>query len=223
MTLGSSRYRSYAASAGASACEAARRLAVAFTLGLALGGCPTTDPVVINPGDTNTPKGPFYADTVLALRSGGDEPTLCDQIQRKCPTAQGGECGSNLALGEPDDMGYTVAANSSFDVGFMCSIGIREIGGTAASATASDDFVVIAKSIDANAFPVVQVSNDGTNYDTLNPWPKDKTDGVYLLMAGFKLESQGLINVRYVRIAETSNKGSFSVDAVKALPLQIGQ
>ncbi len=215
--MGLSRYRSSVASA----CLAVPCLAVFLALGLPLGGCPATDPVVINPGDTNPPNGPFYADTVLALRSGGEVPTLCDRIQRKCPEAQGGECGGNLALGEPDDMAFTVAANSSVDVGFMCSIGIRETGGT----TASDDFIVIAKSIDADAFPVVQVSNDASNYTTLNPWPKDTTVNppVYVLMAGFKLEAEGISNVRYVRIAETSNNGSFSIDAVKALPLQLGQ
>lgn len=185
-----------------------------------LGGC-VADPAPFNPGDGTIAPGPFYADTVIALRSGGAEPVLCGDVSRDCKKAQGGECADNPALGAPDGRAFTVAAGASIDVAFMCSIGIRETGFDG-SANATDDFVVHG-SVDGGAFPSVQVSDDGTNYFALRDWQRESAGGPYKTDSGFPFEALGITHARFVRIAETSGKGSIQIDSVEALPLRLKQ
>lgn len=191
-----------------------------LALSLAWGGCTVTPPAVNTPPDEPLPDVPHYADVVMGI---GDvnEVTACFSGVPACgatPGSAGGPCATNAALGANDGKTFTIPPLGRLELGFLCSY-VRELGvvrDSLGNSSPSDDLRVWGSVIGGK--PVVEVSQDGSHYVTLNSWLQ-KSDGGYVMDPGFKLEVPMWEWARYVRISETSSKGSIVVDALETLPV----
>jgi hypothetical protein len=158
---------------------------------------------------------PIYADIVLSYSSatgtvncisGGGIPAC---VMPEMP--QAGPCAGNPALGPPDMNYFTIPANGTLELGFLCSV---------ITARASlppmlvPDFVLFG-SLMGGASPAVEVSMDGTSYVSVNPWSEGSFDSQPAAL--FQLSAANLVESRFVRISETSGQGSISIDALEAV------
>ncbi len=182
--------------------------------GLGAGGCTVGPPDLMNPGDREPRTTSIYADVILSIGTKTDL-TACSEGLPVCkpdePIVQTGPCANIPVLGKNDMTRFTLGPIGRIELGFLCDA-IVEVGTTTGP---SNDFTVWAQ-VTPGAEPVVEVSLDGTQYVTLNPWRQ--SNGVYADNPGFQLEAEKLYAARFVRITNASTKGTIELDAVEALP-----
>jgi hypothetical protein len=185
-------------------------------LALLIVGCVPENPAVNAPPNNSMVTAGEFADTVLVYTMGattvscvGSGIPVCGGTQ-----TQGGSCASNPALGVNDGSSFTVQPLSRIELGFVCRT-IVEVGLVPGVPGASNDFKIFG-SVVGNAVPAVEVGDDGSAYQTVNPWPK--ANGAYVNDPGFQLEAANVASARWVRIAEVSGQGSLQIDALQALP-----
>ena len=184
-----------------------------------VGACPEQDPSVDVPPSSLSHTQPVWADVVLQF-SNGAMPTNCvgngfPQCQNP-PVPQMGPCANFPALGENDGTSWPIPHAGSIEVGFLCDT-IIEVGFDPSNDMdgRSVDFVVWGNAT-PDSIPVVEVGDDGTQYDAVNFWPKNP-DGSYVVNGGFQLETALRTSARFVRISNMG-QGTINVDAVESVP-----
>jgi hypothetical protein len=120
-------------------------------------------------------------------------------------------------LGESDGVTFEVKGSSRVELGYLCDtiieVGVdltNDMGGR------SVDFVVWGMAT-PDSIPVVEVGDDGVNYQSVNFWPKNP-NGTYVPNGGFELEVANRASARFVRISNSAQVGSIFVDAVESVP-----
>jgi hypothetical protein len=186
-----------------------------------VGACPDPNPDIIVPSDNPTNDQPLFADVVLEFTAGPMTTNCVTAGVPQCgqPDPQTGACASFAALGENDGNAFTVGGSGRLEVGFSCNT-IIEVGFDPSSdMDGRSTDLVIWGTASPDSMPVISVGDDGTNYATLNPWPKDQ-GGNYVQNGGFQLEaaSPPRASARFVLISNSSEQGSILVDAVEAVP-----
>jgi len=158
---------------------------------------------------------PVYADVVLSFTTAtattscaGAGIPVC--VQPVMP--QTGICAGNPALGPPDMSFYTIPANGRIELGFLCSVITAQP--LAPDGTQQPDFVIYG-SFTGGAMPAVEVSMDGSNYVSVNPWQQASFMGQPA--AVFQLAAANLTEGRFVRIGEAAGVGSINIDALEAV------
>lgn len=179
----------------------ARVSMVRALLALALMGCGIKSPSVEDPGAV-TDAGQLFADVVLSYTVGG-EPQACTEGIPPCDGAEAEPCGPTEVLGAPDDVTFELEAGGRLDLGFRCT-SVVERGG------ASSPDVAIWATVPEDANAVVEVSEDGANYE---PW-----DELTMSNQSLDLATIDRTYARFIRIADRGG-GGILIDAVQALQM----
>ena len=152
-----------------------------------------------------------YVDHVIGFTSGG-VPTSCAQMgATDCPhavppfpCAAGGQ-DANVVLDAPDGKTFPLNSMDKIEAAFLCSIVIEHSDATGTPVPSLQIFATL----DAGASGVVEVSYDGSAYDTLDRLDVDNKT--------FSLSRSSLHVIRFVRITNVGGQGAIHVDALQGL------
>jgi hypothetical protein len=181
-----------------------------------MSGCVPSNPNIPIPTFDFGTLAPIYADVVLDYSSmtgatsclGAGGIPVC--VQPVMP--QTGPCAGNPAIGAPDMSYFTIPASGRIELGFLCSVITAQA--LSPDGTQQPDFVIYG-SFTGGAMPAVEVSMDGSNYVSVNPWSQAMFMGQPA--AVFQLAAANLVEARFVRIGEAAGVGSINIDALEAL------
>jgi hypothetical protein len=168
---------------------------------LVAGGCESTspDPPELGEGDANV--GSAYADLVLAFSESGAV-TSCGETIPECGTPA--TCGPIQVLGANDTQTYSLAAQGSIELAFLCDTILENVSNDGSETV---DFRIWA-TVPSGASAVVEVSHHGSTNVSLDT--QTATD------QGFDLARASLGLARFVRVSHDSGE-PILIDAIEAL------
>lgn len=180
---------------------AGRRLFAYFAVAAACcfgPGC-SASPEVPEPGAA-VDAGSLFADVVISFTQAGT-PQICSDGLPPCDGSTLEPCGAEQALGPPDDQTFSLDPGGRIDLGFRCTPA-TERGGVD-----SPDLMIWATLVQG-ASGVIEVSEDGTNYET---WVQ--------LTESDQEADLATIDRTYVRFLRISNTGTapIALDAIEAI------